>query len=261
MTLSMQGAQLLPFLGLHILITRPLHQAQNLYQKITALGGHCVLLPTMVIVSIPLNTAYFNQTLHTADKIIFVSSNAVAAVMPDWPAGLSAKEIFAIGPATALALSNHNITAHIPSDGMFHSEGLLALPHMQTVHREHIIILKGEGGRTLLTETLQARGANVTSIDVYRRQLAHSNVDSILQQYQKNSLGFIISTSCESLENLHTLFAGNGKDWLLQQRLLLVSPRMQLLAEQLGFQKTVIAANATDDAIIKTLLAVTQPAI
>lgn len=251
-----------PLHGLNVLVTRPIHQAQNLYEKITALGGRCTLFPTITIVPITpsaANTTHVHNALHTADKIIFVSSNAVTSVMSDWPSEFSAKQIgaskqiFAIGASTAHTLLQHNIHANIPTSGRFHSEGLLALPQMQGVKGEHIVILKGEGGRILLADTLEARGAYVTQIEVYRRQLASSDVIPILQQCQKTPLDFVISTSCESLENLYLLFATQGKDWLLQQRLLLVSQRVQLRAEQLGFQHTVVAANATDDAIVEAL--------
>ena len=61
-------------------------------------------------------------------------------------------EIAAIGQATARALARHGVAPALQPDYEFTSEALLALPRFQRVTGQHILIVRGEGGRELLAE-------------------------------------------------------------------------------------------------------------
>jgi len=245
------------------IITRPIHQADNLHQQIKNAGGECIVFPTIEILpcnSPELNLLFPRTTSHrdcspgTADKIIFVSANAVHAVMPYWQKEIRSS-VFAIGPGTANALREYQIDPKIPANGNYNSEGLLALPEMQLLFKQSVIIFSGEGGRTLLAESLQQRGANVKKIAVYKRIQPVGNISTqMLHDWQAQSIAAIIVTSAESLRNLHTMIGRSGRQWLYQQRLLVISPAMQTLALQLGFvQQPIVADNASDGAIIRAL--------
>ncbi|WP_275576186.1 uroporphyrinogen-III synthase [Aquitalea magnusonii] len=49
------------------------------------------------------------------------------------------------------------------------SEALLALPQLADVAGQHWLIVRGQGGRALLADTLCARGAQVSLAEVYQR--------------------------------------------------------------------------------------------
>lgn len=242
-----------PLAGLTILITRPQHQATALCKLITHAGGNAIALPTIAIESLTNqpNFQYISNKINAYDIAIFVSANAVHSMMSYWPASFTSP-VVAIGPGTAAALTAHHIAIHaIPQH--FSSEGILNLPLLQQVQHKRIVIFCGENSRPFLRETLIKRGAVVDEAACYRRYspVIHEEKRQWLIQQPIN---YIVSTSQESLKNLHLLFQ-NSSEWLYQIPLLVISPPMALLAQQLGFrQPVIIADDATDGAIVLALL-------
>ncbi|SPX20398.1 uroporphyrinogen III synthase [Escherichia coli] len=75
-------------------------------------------------------------------------------------------DYFAIGRTTALAL--HTVSGQkilYPQDREI-SEVLLQLPELQNIAGKRALILRGNGGRELIGDTLTARGAEVTFVNV-----------------------------------------------------------------------------------------------
>lgn len=240
-----------PLKGIVCVITRPKHQAKHLCQLLTDAGAQCILFPTIEIHSRPLDI----KPLSHADKIIFVSANAVTEVLTHFspPDGYFSSEIpvFAIGEGTKRALAAHNIDAIIPNNHLFNSEGLLVHPMLQSVAGEHIIIFSGEGGRRVLFETLQKRHAHVQQIPVYKRVRPKKDIMSLLEK----EIDYIISASGESLENLWKMAGEKNQSWLVKQQLVVVSDRMKALADNLGFlYPALVSSNASDTAIFQAIL-------
>lgn len=73
----------------------------------------------------------------------------------------------------------------------------------------------------------------------------------LLTDWQHKGLDIIISTSGESLENLLSMVGNSGREWLLNQQLLVISERVATLAKQLGFKRSaLVAKSASDDEIV-----------
>ncbi len=242
-----------PLTNLTFLITRPAHQSQNLCSSIETLGGHCIAFPTVEILPLPGHESLLaNIDFSKIDKIIFVSANAVHPVMSYWPMNYK-PFVFAIGPGTATALTEHKVECQLPIEGQFTSEGLLALPELQSVAREKIIVFSGLGGRTVLAQALITLGAEVQQIAVYQRARPRIALPPDIIERQP-PVDLIISTSRESLINLWQI-AEHNQPWLRQQQLLVISPGMTVLAKELGFQLSpLMAANASDHALLTQLL-------
>jgi uroporphyrinogen-III synthase len=235
--------------NLSFLVTRPEHQAQDLIWLLEKLGGTCILFPTLTITPLPANITAA-QLSGRVDKVIFTSANAVSPVMPHWQ-DIQADAVFAIGPGTANALAEFSIDAQQPADQQFNSEGLLALPALGDVAGQRIVIFSGEGGRALLLETLQQRGAQVEKIAVYRREVATPTQPLP----ELKNIDLIISTSGESLTALTQLYAASTNE-LRQRPLLVISPTMAVLAQELGFSgEIIVAENSSDAAIVEAILA------
>jgi uroporphyrinogen-III synthase len=120
-----------------------------------------------------------------------------------------------------------------------------------------IVIVRGEGGRELLAETLTARGARVVHAEVYRRERPAVGATALLERWARGEIGAAVVTSGESLLNLFDMLGIAGQDDLRETPLIVVSARIQQIAATLGCRRLQLARDASDDAIIAALLRLT----
>lgn len=237
-----------------VLTTRPTQQANALCQAIENLGGRCLNLPCIEIVS---DAAHPDvaSLMHTIDSfhcLIFVSANAVHSLLNSYPEAANGKTVIAIGPGTGNALADHAVTVDfIPEH--YSSEGLLKLPELNQVSGQHLLIACGHQSRTLLANTLRERGAKVAVCCCYHRKLPNIDTDIALPTQQRQHIDCIIACSAESLHNLQQLLS-NDLAWLYSTPLIVISDKMAEQAKQSGWNTPIhIAENASESAIISTL--------
>ena len=196
-----------PLAGFGILVTRPARQAAAFAQKVAALGGTPVIFPAIAILppADPAALARAQDALSSYDIAIFVSANAVEYGAPDpprWPARIV---VLAPGPGTAEALAVVGIAgARIPAT-TFDSEGLLAMPELADVHGKRVLILRGDGGREHLGDTLANRGAQVDYVACYRRAKPQSGIAGLVEAIREGRIDAVTITSSEGLDNLWSL--------------------------------------------------------
>ena len=234
--------------GIKVLVTRPAAQAQRLCDGIQRLGGEPVALPLLEIE--PLHPSHLPD-LAVFGVLIFVSANAVRygldSLLP-LPAGMS---VGAIGRATAEHLAAAGVRADLVPT-RYDSEGLLALPGMQHLHGKSVLIVRGQGGRETLAESLRARGAQVAYLEVYRRVCPVWDAAAV-----QNALGtdIISVTSAEAVENLAQLARQPGAERLWAKPLMVYHERIAGRARELGFTlKPVVTDEPGDDALLTALL-------
>ena len=160
-----------PLAGRTVLVTRPQHQAAALSQAIRAAGGTALGFPALDIQAVPLDSLGASLAqLADADIVIFISPNAarfgMAAIRAAGRLPATA-EVFAVGPGTARVLQEQGVPKVITPPGQ-DSEALLALPQLQDVSGKRVVIVRGVGGRALLSDTLVARGATVHFVEFFR---------------------------------------------------------------------------------------------
>ncbi len=173
----------LPLESRRILVTRPAGQQGELIEAIEALGGEALSLPLFAIK--PIRNAHGAELrlgrsllrLHDRDIVIFVSTNAArfgAQQLRERCAAIPPQALLlAVGAATAREaerLFGRRVDAPVAGSG---SEALLEslqqtgqLAHMRD---RKVTIFRGAGGRELLAEELQRRGAEVDYCEVYCR--------------------------------------------------------------------------------------------
>jgi uroporphyrinogen-III synthase len=195
----------------HVVITRPLGQANKLKALIETEAGEAVLFPLIAITPLDDYTR-FDQVLGdlaTFDWIIFISSNAVQNAMPrllrandNLPKRL---RFAAIGPVTASELADFGVTEVLIPEGRFDSEALLALPQMQAVSGKKCMIVRGVGGRDVLAETLASRGAEVIFAECYQRVNPQTDAKVLQRLWQNGQLDAVVVTSSEAMRHLLAL--------------------------------------------------------
>jgi uroporphyrinogen-III synthase len=250
--------------GLHVVVTRPAHQANKLCDLIEAQGGQAIRFPVLEIVP-RIDTEFLQHIQHLNDYQIalFISPNAVSHALPAIEAhgGLPPHILIgAVGKATASALAEQDYPVHIFPEDAFDSESLLASTALQYVRDKKIIIFRGVGGREHLADILRKRGAQVCYAECYQRRKPKHNDQALLQRWAQHALDIIIITSVEGLKNLIDMVGPDAGPRLLTTPLVVVSERMVEEARQLGFKDAIIcAANAGDQQVLDALVQWASP--
>ena len=232
-----------PLENARILVTRPAGQAQRLCRMIELAGGRAEHLPLIGIEALPC------EAPEKADILIFVSANAVRHGA-HCAAGVSCA-VAAIGQATASALRSRNIIPDIVPPGMADSESLLAMPQLRDVAGKTVVIVRGEGGRELLADTLARRGAHVHYRECYRR-VALSPDPGRLEALLCGGIDLVSVTSVGILEALDAALDDRLRDCLRGVPMLVISDRIAQRARALGIA-TVIRAAPGDENLVQAM--------
>lgn len=247
--------------GCRVLVTRPGHQSAGLQNAIESEGGHALLLPTIEIrpkESPEALTAMLRQ-IGDCHLLLFISPNAVKWGVPGLrDAGLLAAQarIAAVGQTTATALEVAGVPVDIVPARGADSEALLAHPELQEMAGRRVLIVRGEGGRELLADTLRERGAEVYYAEVYRRAVPERGGAQIKGWLAGGDIDVVTATSAAGLQNLVQLTPREAANGLYRLPLVVVSKRMLQLAAALGFTGPIeVAAGAGDTAITEAVSA------
>jgi uroporphyrinogen-III synthase len=245
--------------GKRILITRPARQTHSWRAQLIAAGALVKSIPMLEIQPIESGPAAQQIKNHILDfdqyqHAIFVSQNAVQLgcdwLENYWPQLPLGARYYGIGAATGRALTDRGVLAEIGGHSM-DSETLLALPALRSLKDERVLIFRGQGGRTLIGDTLRQRGARVDYCELYRRCLpsrARAQLAHCAQQPDA-----ITVHSGETLANLAACIANSARIDLKQAALVCPSRRVATEARELGFTLVHTAENAGDRAMLAAL--------
>ncbi|MEM8498430.1 MAG: uroporphyrinogen-III synthase [Pseudomonadota bacterium] len=229
--------------GLPILLTRPDAQATEWAQQLLALGAQVQHIPTLAIEPLP-GPVHIETMLSKADFGVFVSANAAIALAAAQQAqGLTLPLVWhCIGKATEKRASELGFTVY-PNDAI-DSETLLQLEIMRNVSGKRCVIVRGQGGRTKLGDTLRSRGVNVEYCELYRRDGAWQNAE-LLASYLRSMTGMphvILASSADSLNYTFLLAEKREMRANVQQATILVpSKRVAEVAAQQGARHVLCA--------------------
>jgi uroporphyrinogen-III synthase len=239
--------------GIGVLVTRPDGQAKALCDLITKHGGNPIHFPVITI-DPPDDKAAAKLILNEIgryDVVIFISPNSVRYSLDlisgdTLPANLL---ICAVGKGTARVLEESGIKVDVSPEGPFDSESLLAMPELSQVAAKNILIVRGNGGRGLLGDTLRKRGAVVDYVEVYSRKISSQNPDPLITEWDRG-VNIVTVTSCGILDNLFTLLGDAGRAKLCSTPLIVVSQRIKSRAQEHGCNTIVLASEASDQGLL-----------
>lgn len=241
-----------------ILVTRPEPDGTALCHALQQQGMAAIAQPLLDIEAgeqLP-QLAKMLQTLHSGDYIIAVSARAVeyahqqlASCGLSWPEGIN---YVAVGQKTAHSLEQSTLQAvHYPIQS--DSEHLLKHPILHSVAGKKILILRGNGGRELIYDTLQQRNAYVEYCETYRRQWLTLDGEQLVLDWRCRNVNTIVITSSEQLQYLTDLIPVQHANWLYSCRLLVPSRRIANRATELGFSLISTVGSAANAALLSTL--------
>lgn len=242
--------------NINVLVTRPKELADDLCGLIRSAGGVPIRYPVLEIrePGVSNSREFVSNNIHAFSLAIFISPTAVTRTLQHLQSLPRNLRIAAIGSRTAETLAQAGIHTDILPDG-HDSESLLTHPEMQAdaIHGANIIIFRGEGGRTLLGDTLTSRGANVVYAEMYSRAKPEPDADSDQKLLRTD---IVAATSNEGLLNLLDMVS--DKSQLRSLPLIVPGARCEHMARILGFKSIIVADNATDNATMNALVSWVQ---
>ena len=245
--------------GCGILIVRPAGLGDALAEKVRAQGGDAILFPAIDILPAPrpARLAMIIARLHSFDWAIFVSPTAVREGMRCvserrlWPQGV---RLAAVGRGSAAALAelgfNEVLAPREPGD----SEALAALPELQEIAGQNIVIFRGDGGRETLARVLAGRGARVEYAECYRRARPAADMSGLLVRWRAGAVQAICAASSEALANLRDMAGTADAALLFGTPVCVPHPRIAKAARAMGFAHAIVVIGG-DDAIAAGLAA------
>lgn len=249
-------------MAVRVIVTRPAAQAAEWLAQLQAHGIDAVALPLIGIAPAAepqaLATAWSELALE--HLVVFVSPNAVAqffAARPSsavWPAAALAAST---GPGTTRALRAEGLSAAqivepAADSPRFDSEALWRELSSRDWRAERVLIVRGDGGRDWLADTLRAQGARVEHVTAYRRSApplddtARMLLRAALKAPQHHLWWF---SSSEAIDHLAGLVPPGGTaPWRLA-RALASHPRIAERARQTGFGQVIETRPALADVV------------
>lgn len=253
----------LPLHGVRVLVTRPPAQAQLWQERLTHAGAESLVIPLMLIEPLhkPAQVQAIKQCVMDFDlyqHAIFVSQNAVQYGMqwledfwPQLPIGVN---YYAVGSATARQLQKSGVTV-VAAGITMDSEELLALPDLQAVADQRVLIFRGVGGRQLLAETLRSRGARVDYCELYQRVFPPGSAQTLATISDWGSPGDVVALhSGETLHNWQQVLDTLQRPEWYRIPIVVPGPRVATDARSRGFTCVLESANASNEAMLAQLI-------
>ena len=240
--------------NIKILVTRPVAQSEGLARLIRDAGGEPIACPALDIQ--PLAEEQMESALRSLpllDLIIFISPNAARLGMPHIlkRGGLPAQaRVAAVGPGTAAELKKSGVRDIIVPEHGSDSEALLKKIARVAIDGARTLIVRGQGGRAQLGETLRSRGAVVEYLECYRRVTPDRDMLDLRSRSDRDAVKACLATSSNIVENLFGMAGPQGCSWLCSIPFFVSHPRVAAAAFSRGVQSVFVAGNG-DEALVK----------
>ncbi|MBF9001962.1 uroporphyrinogen-III synthase [Vibrio nitrifigilis] len=238
-----------------VLVTRPEPAGKELCKQLQQQGIQALYHPLIDIEAGP-DLSSLPQALERSHIVIAVSQFAVEYSHQyliqnklSWP---SHCQYLAVGQKTASSLSKasgHKV--HYPE--ISDSEHLLQLSQLQHAEKCQVLILRGNGGREVIYDTLTQHGAIVSYKEVYRRKERPFDSRKAVAAWRDAKVNTLVITSGQQLQFFVSQFNRDDQNWLWQQRLLVPSERIATQARSMGFIDVISTGSAHNSDLVAAL--------
>ena len=250
----------LPLQGVRVLIARPYEQGLSLSSRLKQLGAEVIQFPTIDVIPTDINPTLKNCFLNLDQyhHVIVISTHAahygLQWVDQYWPQLPTGTHWYAVGKKTAHVLFESDIQAATAETG-YDSESLLNLPELSDLAHQNVLILRGVGGRELLKEQLEQRGAKVDYADLYQRHCPDYTVSEINDALISFSPKILVALSGETLHNLMKISQNKGiatdnHSTITDKAVLVPSNRVADQARALGFNHVWVPKGLNEQALV-----------
>ncbi|MCA0393023.1 MAG: uroporphyrinogen-III synthase [Proteobacteria bacterium] len=236
--------------GCYVISLRPVGGHAPLRRAAATLGARTLALSPWRIA--PRDDAETRRALRDAlraDTVVFTSPAAVRAT----------SALQALRPRRGQAwLAVGAGIDDVQAPARMDSEGLLDLPALRDVRGRTIALVTAPGGRGVIAQALQARGATLQRADVYARVPVSPAAAAVARLRTLGSTPLLLALSSgEALLGVLAALPSDAATRLRGARVLAASERLATLARDHGFGDVVVAADARP----RSLLAVAAPPV
>lgn len=257
-----------PLFGKRVLVTRPMEGADELADRLAALGAQAIKTPMIRIVP-PDDPGPLQRAVGSAadfDWIVFSSGNAVDAFMRIALRGsrdvrsLAGPKICAVGAATAARLARYGVKADLVP-GEFHADALVdAILQQGPVQDARVLFPRADIGREVIPERLRAAGALVTEVTAYRTQINEAARDDdradVYRMLLDRQLDAVTFTSGSAVTAFASIFGEDqAADLLARTVVACIGPTTAAAVRRLGVPVAVQPATHTTAALVDALAA------
>jgi uroporphyrinogen III methyltransferase/synthase len=248
--------------GISVAITRPQHQAGELRDLVEAEGGRAILFPTIEILP-PADWTGCDRAIEALaefDGVIFTSPNGVshfverAAARGAGPAAFAAKDVYAVGEATARALAAHDIAVTAMPE-RFNSADLVETIGRADLSGKRYLFPTGNLTPPSLADALQKMGASVETVVAYDTAApAHENVAEFYAMVRDGKVSWITFTSPSTVGNFAKIFTGGRAGTVrTMSRIAVIGPTTAHAAEEAGFRPDAVARRSTAKDLVEAI--------
>jgi uroporphyrinogen III methyltransferase/synthase len=255
-----------PLFGKRILVTRPKPQANELVDRLEAMGAQAIEAP-MIRIAPPEDYGPLDNACARAgefDWIVFSSANAVEAFVdrllegPQDLRSLNGVKLCTVGPATAERLSRHGLKVDLTPLEYRADAVLRELSETSSIKGLKVLLPRADIGRDVIADDLRKQGADVTEVIAYRTVVAEPEREGepdIYRMLLERRIDVVTFTSASAVRNfVRALGAEPAADLLRTTVVASIGPVTAEAASQSGIETTVMPANYTIPALVAAIV-------
>ncbi|MGQ9469091.1 MAG: uroporphyrinogen-III C-methyltransferase [Nitrososphaerales archaeon] len=255
-----------------VAVTRPIHEAKALAERLESLGMNPIMAPTIEIER--LKVKGFKTYLDNLEKgfynyVVFSSINGVKSlfdlakeIMPEEKLASLLKrcKVFAIGIKTAQEIRSKGIhSVFMPEE--YSSKGLLQEISKHEIKDKRFLLIRSKGASPLLVKGLRDYGAIVDELNVYKAILPKKKhgIIELIHRIIDRRIDAIIFTSPSTIINLLKFAEGMGlseelKIGINECIVIAIGPVTEKALEEQGIIASIIPKNHTVEGMIHSLI-------
>ncbi len=257
-----------PLFGQRIVVTRARDQAAQLSRPLAELGAEVLEIPVIKIEPPSRRQDLVDALLelNSYDWLIFTSPNGVTAFFDYFfrqchdMRDIGGVRIAAVGPATARKLKELHLQVDLMPDEALAANIAEAFSEYESLENLKICLVRAEVANPELPAGLEARGAIVDDIAVYRTVPETEDINGNAALLKETGADWATFTSASTVENFHARFDLPG---LLKQypqlKTASIGPETSKALARLDIKPHVEARQHTTEGLIQALLQAARP--
>jgi uroporphyrinogen III methyltransferase / synthase len=238
-----------PLFGRKVVVTRPRAQAGDFVSRLEELGAEVIPFATIRITDPP-DVERLRAAVHQADSfswIVFTSVNGVHRFWEELRASgrdtrvLAGVSLCAIGPATAAAIELEGASADLVPEEHVAEAVVAALEEQAELQGARILLPRAAEARSVLPESLRARGAEVLDVAAYSTVPDAREAAGIRRMLDSGEIDLVTFTASSTVRN----FVAAVGHRLGGARVASIGPITSETARELGLEVAVEATEYT----------------